>query len=497
MTDPLDLLWGLTDNVGRWGAGATVDQVADAEAILSLDGPRRHWLGRAKGYSKTRDVAGMTLAALITQFPPGATGFVAASDADQANLCRQSIAEFVNMTPGLASQVTVESRRVSVRSGAEVVILPADSAGSHGLRPYWLVLDELANWPNGPRHREFYDSLWAGLPKVAQSRGVIMTTAGSPSHFARHVFEAATHDPRWRVSDLHGPPPWSDPAEIDSERRRLFPSTFARLWQNEWAAAEDSIADPDDVDAALCLDGPLAPDPDVRGYVCTLDLGVRADRTVAVVAHAVRTGAGTRVVVDRLMVWEPRPGAPVSLDDVKAWVAEFCRSYRATLFYDPSQAYLLVEQLRSSNVRCVEFVFTSSSVGKLATAVMQALRSRLLWLPDEPGLREEILSVRLRETSPNVLRIDHASGSHDDQVIAVAMACYQLTAVGLDEGPVFYFGTEAEKLGLDGKPLAVDLPDGHALRAGRDPGVPVLLAHERPGRGTRQMDLNIPPSFLP
>ena len=104
------------------------------------------------------------------------------------------------------------------------------------------------------------------------------------------------------------------------------------------------------------------------------------------------------------------------------------RSYRAKLLYDPSQAYLMIEQVRKAGVHTEEFVFSSSSVGKLATAIMQALRGRTLLLPDDEELRRELLAVRLRETSPNVLRIDHASGSHDDRVIAVAMAVYDLTA---------------------------------------------------------------------
>ena len=80
MTAPeavLDLLAALTDPVGRWGDKATEDQWTDAEAILSMDGPRRHWLGRAKGYSKTRDVAALSLVALLTQFLAGEQGFVA------------------------------------------------------------------------------------------------------------------------------------------------------------------------------------------------------------------------------------------------------------------------------------------------------------------------------------------------------------------------------------------------------------------------------------
>ena len=121
-------------------------------------------------------------------------------------------------------------------------------------------------------------------------------------------------------------------------------------------------------------------------------------------------------------MWTPKPGLPVSLDEVQHWLVEMCRSYRAKLLYDPSQAYLMVEQLRKAGVATEEFVFSSSSVGKLATAIMQALRGRTISLPDDEHLAQELLAVRLRETSPNVMRIDTVGSGHDDRVIAVAMA---------------------------------------------------------------------------
>lgn len=448
--DPLDLLASLTDDVGRWWTCATEVQRADAQAILvpGPGDPRRHWLGRAKGYSKTRDVAAMSIVVLLTQMAAAEQGFAAASDADQAGLVRQSISAFRAHTPALERRITVESRRV-VAEGAqsELVILAADSAGSHGLRPRWLAVDELANWPDTERHRTFFDSLWAGLPKVAGSRGVIMTTAGSPGHFARRIFELAGDDPLWRLSDVHGAPPWTPAAEVEAERRRLFPSQFQRLWLNEWANADDSIADPGDVEAACVLEGPLAPEPDTR-YIISLDIGTRIDNTAAVVAHAVRDPEGTRVIVDRLEVWQPKPGAPVSIDEVRAWVTEMSRIYNGAIVrYDPSQGYLLAEQLRKAGVPASEFVFSTASVGRLATALMQALRGRLLTLPNDEALRKEILEVRLRETSPNVLRIDHKAGGHDDRVIACAMATYLLTATAPGfGGPVIFDDAEFAEL---------------------------------------------------
>jgi hypothetical protein len=418
----------LTDHTGVWWETATQIQRDDARAMLDLDGPRRHWIGRAKGYSKTRDVAGVSAVVLLTQMDYGEMAYVGASDADQAGLIRQSIAAFVANTPALRSEIIVESRRVvAPKRGTELIILPADSAGANGIRPKWLVIDELANFPDVEKHREFFDNAWAGLPKVSDSRGVIITTAGSPGHFSHKIFETAAKNKLWRLSDIKGPAPWHDPAEIESERQRQFPSKFARFWMNEWTSADDAIADPADVTAACVLKGPLAPEPG-RRYLCTLDLGTRNDRTVACISHAERAGDGTQVVVDRLQVWTPTRGNPVSLDDVRMWLIEFCRSYSCQLLYDPSQAYLMIEQLRRADVRCREFLFTSSSVGHLATAIMQALRSRLLVLPDDEELRKEILTVRLRETSSNVMRIDTKGSGHDDRVIAIAMGVYDLTS---------------------------------------------------------------------
>lgn len=427
--DPLDLMAALVDDVGRWGDGATDLQWSDAEAILNLDGPRRHWLGRAKGYSKTRDVAGMSLVALLTQFPAGAHGYVAAVDGPQAGLLRQSISDFASNTPELRDQVNISTNRVTTRHGADLTVLAADSAGAHGLRPYWMVVDELGNWPDTRQHRELFDNLWAGLPKVKKSRGIIITTAGTPAHFSKRIYDTAAAEESWRLSDIKGPAPWMDADEVAAEQRRLFPSVYLRLFYNEWCSADDSIAEPSDVEAACVLKGPIAPEQN-KTYVCTLDLGTRVDRTAAVIAHAERSPEGTRVIADRLQVWTPRPGQPVSLDDVRLWITEMCRAYRAKLLYDPSQAYLMVEQLRKSGIRCQEFVFSPSSVGRIATAIMQALRRRMLTLPDDQLLRDELLAVRLRETSPNVMRIDHHSGGHDDQAIAVAMAVYELTSRG-------------------------------------------------------------------
>ena len=190
----------------------------------------------------------------------------------------------------------------AVRRGTELHILAADTAGSHGLRPAGLWSTSLRTWTTPPRRREFFDSLWAGLAKDAGGRGIVITTAGIAGALRPRRLRGSQERPavagyRHPLARRRGSiRPRSNPSVCDCS-----PSVFARLWLNEWAVADDAIADETDVDAACTLPGPLEPQQGVR-YICTVDLGTRHDRTVAVIAHHAPTaspGGGRHVIVDR------------------------------------------------------------------------------------------------------------------------------------------------------------------------------------------------------
>lgn len=428
MTDALALLQALRLEDGRrWGEAATQVQVEDARAVLDAGSQvRRHWLGRARGYSKTTDVGGLSLAAMLTQLPPGSTSYAAAADRDQARLLIDSMRGFVARTPELHGLVDVGATRVrAVERACDLEVLAADAASAYGLRMPWLVVDELCQWPATAGARAFYDAVTSALPKNAAARSVTITTAGDPAHWAAKVHAAALAEPElWRVSEVAGPPPWMQRRLIDAERRRLLPSTFARLFLNEWCAPEDRLADPDDLAACMTLAGPLPPSPG-ETYVVTLDVGITNDRTVAVVAHLEQPAGSDSpmVVVDRLHRWAGSRVAPVDLADVSATVEAMARSYNgARVVFDPYQAALLAQQLRARGVWAEEFTFTASSVGRLASTLHGLIRSRSLRLPDDDDLRAELLAVRLRTNATGTVRLDHDSGRHDDQAVAVALA---------------------------------------------------------------------------
>jgi hypothetical protein len=426
----LDVLCSLVLEDGRrWGDAAAPFQLADARAVVEPAGlARRHWIGRPRGGSKTADVAGMLLAELVCgQIPAANPAYVAAADRDQARLELDSIAGYVDRS-GLRAAVDVQAYRAINRgSGASLEVLAADSSGAYGLRPSRLVVDEVCQWPDSRPARKFYEAVWTSLPKVKGSVGVIITTAGSPGHWSHGIYERALkEDKLWRVSMVHEPAPWIDRGLIEAERRSLTDSAYLRLWTNTWAQPEDALVTGDDLEAAAVLDGPVAPVPGTH-YVLALDVGLVFDRTVLVAAHREGVGEDERVVVDRLWRWQGTKRNPVPLAEIEATVVEAHDRYPGEVLADPFQAVQLLQSLARRGIRATKFDFTSMSVGRLAGSLLRLLRARRLSLPNDPVLLGELADVRIVENSAGVPRLDHVSGAHDDQAVAIALACHRLT----------------------------------------------------------------------
>lgn len=191
MSGPLELLAALVLEDGQtWGKVATDVQRQDAEAILDPEGAARfHFLTRSRGYSKTTDLAAVAVAVLLTQAPPGAKCYALAADQAQARLLLDSIEGFARRTPGLAGLLDVGAWKVSTRSGASIEALPADAPSVWGLRPYFAVCDELAEWAStrGPRR------IWDAITRELRHRSTY--TMSAPSRIAMFTVK-----PVWSLS---------------------------------------------------------------------------------------------------------------------------------------------------------------------------------------------------------------------------------------------------------------------------------------------------------
>ncbi len=422
MTTPRDVLSRLIlEDGSRWIEVAADFQLADALAVLEGDRPYQ-FLTRARGASKTTDLAAVALSDLLT-LPTADRLYWVAADSDQGSLALDAIAGFAARSNWIGSRIEVQSRKVvATATGASLDVLAADAAGAYGLLPRAVYADELAQWADTPAPRRLWEAISTAVAKRSDARLVVLTTAGDPAHFAARILDHAKTSDLWRVNEVPGPSPWADPARLGEQKARLTESAYARLFENRWTAAEDRLTTLESVRECVGHEGPLDYDR-TFDYVIGLDIGLKRDRTVAVVAHR----EGSKIVLDRIAVWQGSRLRPVKIEAVEEWVVQASESFgKARIVADPWQSIGLLQRLRKGGHRAEEFTFSQSSVGRLASTLYGLLRDHNLSLPDDADLIDELAHVRLIEKSPGVFRMDHDPGCHDDRAVALALAATSL-----------------------------------------------------------------------
>ena len=77
-------------------------------------------------------------------------------------------------------------------------------------------------------------------------------------------------------------------------------------------------------------------------------------------------------------------------------------------------------------LRVVEFKFTVQSNSARTLTLLRLIREQRLAIPDDELLIDELVNLRVRETSPGVYRHDHDASKHDDAVTAVSLVAHHL-----------------------------------------------------------------------
>jgi phage terminase large subunit-like protein len=475
MTAALDLMSGLVLEDGRtWGDTAAGFQWRATQTILDSSAAPYMWDSRPRGGSKTTDAAGWCVVSMLETLRPGSRLYAFASDKDQGRLLVEALAGLVARTPALQTALQVDAYRVvAKRSGCVLEVLPADVASAYGLRPAFVIADEVCQWPTGAGSRGLWEAVWSAMPKVPGSRLACITTSGDPAHWTKKaIFDPACRSPRWSVFETPGPLPWVSADVLAEQRASLTDSSYARLHLNQWAASEDRLVDPETLAEAVVLRGPLDPSPGVT-YRVGVDLGLRHDRTAIAVAHTelageAVTGPAQRrcVVLDRLVVMEGSRGNEVQLSVVEEAVADLSARYnRARVRLDPWQGIGLAQRLRPRGVPVEEWSYSDRRYAAGAATLFTLLRDRLLHLYDHPLLLEEMATVRMKEAgSSGLLRMDHDSSGHDDMVQALSFA-----AVSLLESQGWSKRTPLSALELEQRRRANWRPRDLGILAGLDP----------------------------
>jgi hypothetical protein len=134
LRDALGLLHALVLEDGRrWGDAELPWQREDAEPVLDQQSPAPcSLLTRGRRGAKTSDLAGIAVAAMLTQAPAGARLYATAEERDQASLFADSISGLKFRTPELRDATVDEVAAISALDQGGGAAADTDQVGVGG-----------------------------------------------------------------------------------------------------------------------------------------------------------------------------------------------------------------------------------------------------------------------------------------------------------------------------------------------------------------------------
>ena len=414
------------------------------------DGRRRY---RRSVFSHVKKSGKSTLGALsalymllFDQFEQNREVYSVATDLDQARLIHQQALRMLDRSPQLLAWERAGILR-RYRDALELNWGPArgvfkclasDTRGLHGVSPSCLLVDE--TWT-----QQDYSLLESvALPPTRLCPLEIHTTyaglraqqvSGSPLWDLFTAGEAKT-DPTLFFVYEHGRTawcgvPWITERYMTAQERALPVNRFRRLHWNEWASGDAAFLT--DAEIRRALDGSVSriEQDRVQPWVLAVDYGRSHDMTALVVA---RLRADGTVVIGELLVLKGSRESPVPLALVEARVLELKARFRLVrAVVDQWQMLGSIERLRRSGLRIDAVTFGPAYLNTLTTNFLSLMRSGRFKAFPHPQFEAQLGAVIVKETYYGV-RIDSGTGagvrSHDDLVIAAAMAAEAVTVRG-------------------------------------------------------------------
>ena len=205
--------------------------------------------------------------------------------------------------------------------------------------------------------------------------------------------------------------PYLDPKEIDEFKRDM----------PELAYRQEILAEfLDDVGSVFrnvkgCIYGSLEEPQANKHYVAGCDLAKHVDFTVI----AILDDTGHLCAIDRFsqLDWTIQQERIINL----------CTKYRAKLLIDSTGVGdPIFDGLRRSGFRLEGYKFTNASKADLIDNLSQAIDNKTISYPDEPVLISELGMYGYKKGSTGTVHYNAPEGYHDDCVIALALAAWQI-----------------------------------------------------------------------
>ncbi|MGO9258904.1 MAG: terminase large subunit domain-containing protein [Bryobacteraceae bacterium] len=308
-----------------------------------------------------------------------------------------------------------QERRLELRGGGSVDVWSLDSPDSGRGRAYAaVVLDEAALIPN--LESAWQESIRPQLTDHSGSAWFLSTPKGTASYFCRLWNKGADPDqPEWASWQMPSASnPYLPAGEIESARRDLGELAFAQEYLAQFVSWSGAVFR--NITHAI-----IGSDPTVgAAVVLGVDWGRVNDHTVFVAID----GSGTVVGMDRFT------GIAYSLQRnrlISFWRRMGGNAY--ILAENNNMGGPVVEQLQMDGLPVSAFTTTNASKAAIIEALALAFERGVIHIPPDPVLLGELQTYEAKPLPSGMMRYAAPEGSHDDTVMALAIAWSALGAL--------------------------------------------------------------------
>lgn len=405
--------------------------------------PRRGiWLERTKGASKDSDVGCCLLWLLVFSRQPLLIE-LGAERAEQAEETLKAMRDVVRLNPWMTKMIKFQAHDISgERNGVICDFLTTTRTAAHGSRPHVSVCNELSHITT----KHFALTMADNANKLPTNFYIIATNAGHLHTWQYELRENFRRRENWWFQKFDGQAPWIPDENIESARQFNPTIRFNRLWKGIWSPQEGDAIDPEDIDAAICLDGPMTPEEIwANDWVCVLgaDAGVKHDHA-ALVTLAVKYGE-RKICLANCESWAPGPDRKIDLALMDNAIAKAQRELPLLgMCYDPMQMEFMAQRAEKLGLPVDPVHFYGKDPDFMVRALLDCFRGRFIKLYRDELLIRDLHRLCIKETTKGQYKLDAVKDDygHADRAIALAVVLPAAALIMGREAPTDEEGAE-------------------------------------------------------
>ena len=368
-------------------------------------------MGRQSG--KTTTIAVKAIYFAITN--DGVTILITSPSLRQSMIMFSRISSFV-FTPPVRNRVVRATRTIiQFDNRSEIVALPASENLLRGYTAHLIICDEAAFMPE-----EVITNIIFPMISTTDGYAIFLSTPWGRNHF----FYRAFMNPNYSIHKIKSSQcPLIKPEFLDEMRRNMTEEAFRMEYEAEFVEATTSYFSQDLIRS--CIDPEIEFISSIDLYIppgeyCGgCDLGKLQDYSVFVVVQKINSQI--RLVFLREFPLET-PYSHVIGFMVRA--NEKFR-FRKILVDKSGVGEVVAEEIKGQGLMNTEGQsFTAQSKAEMLAFLKVKMEQGLFKMPYDRRLCEQINEQRFEYTKSGQLKFWHPTGSHDDQLWALALACF-------------------------------------------------------------------------